>query len=33
MVTTMKLHLIFNENNGKDQKTTKIHSNSKNLDL
>lgn len=32
MITTVKLHLIFNENNCKDEKTMKTHSNSKNFD-
>ena len=32
MVTTVKRHLIFNENNCKDEKTMETHSNSKNFD-
>ena len=32
MVTTVKCHLIFNENNCKDEKTMETHSNSKNFD-
>lgn len=32
MITAVKLPLIFNENNCKDEKTMKTHSNSKNFD-